>query len=172
MSRGYPSLQPPCGGGGSGCTLATECTDQPNGYCLEDPGMMGSKQCGCFYGCTTDAECAAGHVCLCGDPIGRCVPSSCTSDADCTPGNLCGSYDPSKGCDQIALACHTDGDACGSSQDCGDVPPSSGAHDYCVPGSGGSGAWSCEHSACMVGRPLFVEARLIVAELATSVAWA
>ena len=73
--------------------------------------------CGCSYGCTTDAEYEEGRICLCGDPVGRCVQASCTTDADCG-GLLCTSYTKDPGCNFTAFACQNELDECMTDKDC------------------------------------------------------
>lgn len=169
---GTPSKQPACKASTEGsCSLPSDCTEKPNGYCLEFPGWATNTSCGCFYGCTKDSDCGPDQVCLCGDPIGKCVTSTCTGDSDCSPGNICSSYDASKGCGGISFACHTDDDACGNDADCGPVSPMTITSSYCVPEKG-TGVRHCENPACMIGRPLFVEDQIIVAKTIASNIWA
>lgn len=64
----------------------------------------------CTPGCLSDADCPEQSVCVCGDPIGRCVSASCTSDADCPPDFPCsagtffhGGFACQSPCDQCLL---------------------------------------------------------------------
>ncbi len=68
------------------CLMDSQCNDNLLGVC--GPSGTTGTACGCWYGCTTDADCASGEVCLCGDPVGQCVPATCATDADCD-GGLC-----------------------------------------------------------------------------------
>ncbi len=69
-------------------------------------------------GCRTDADCGAGRLCHCGDPIGQCVKASCRTDADCASGYLCASYSMCEGGGEIGFACQTPADYCTSDSDC------------------------------------------------------
>jgi hypothetical protein len=70
------------------CSTDTDCNEKPNGFCAV-PLMCSIVESGCVYGCTSDADCDSGHVCSCGDPVGRCVPSDCTQDSDCESSLSC-----------------------------------------------------------------------------------
>lgn len=70
------------------CWYDSECTAEANGYC-----NYGS----CFYGCRNDSDCAGSAVCVCGDPVGRCIASTCRTSADCQPGYPCMAIDSSYG---------------------------------------------------------------------------
>jgi hypothetical protein len=73
----------------------------------------------CVDGCVQDTDCTTGMVCLCGDPVGRCVPATCNSGADCEPGFDCATYqaDP-PGCFSTGFSCLSLSDACVSDADC------------------------------------------------------
>lgn len=68
------------------CLMDSQCNDSALGVC--GPSGTTGTACGCWYGCTTDADCGGGEICLCGDPVGQCVPATCATDADCD-GGLC-----------------------------------------------------------------------------------
>jgi hypothetical protein len=92
------------------------------------PGGCAYRRLECQAGCEVDSDCESGHICLCGDPIGLCVPAFCTSDADCTAGYHCSSAierPDTEFCDQpepyYAFACTTPEDTCRSSVGC--TPP-------------------------------------------------
>ncbi len=161
---GAPSQTACASSSGGSCKFASDCTEKPNGYCLHMIGF-GGDTCACSYGCTKDSECGPGRTCLCGDPIGTCVKATCTEDVNCGPGNLCTSFDESKGCGMTMLACRRAGDACGGDKDCASPPG-----PYCVPDA--DGVRHCEPGGCAVGRPLFVEARIVVAAATSWSAWA
>lgn len=142
-------IAPPVEGGD--CASDADCTAMPHGYCepgIQLPGLF------CSYGCVNDAECGAGNICLCGDPVGSCVTASCTSDQDCGAGLRCQSYDGSHGCGFVSFACQTPSDTCGSDADC--------AGAYC---DGSSGTFTCVMGGCAIGRPFLVEGEERVAAL-------
>jgi hypothetical protein len=148
---GQPSPFPGPDGGPAGCTTDSACTAQPNGFCSQfDPtGGFPVGGCTCYYGCKTDADCGAGQMCLCGDPVGVCVPASCKSDADCGPGLLCTMSAPLGTCPSAPpFACQSPADSCGGSKDC---PQTSGA-SVC---GYANGLHQCV-SECAFGRPFLV----------------
>jgi hypothetical protein len=147
-------IAPPDGGN---CTTDADCVDMPHGYCspgIQLPGMY------CAYGCVKDAECPAGNICLCGDPVGRCVPAACTSDQDCGAGLRCQSYDGSHGCGILSFACQTPDDTCSTDADC--------AGGYC---DGSMGTFTCVMGGCAIGRPFLVEGEERVAVLCERTDW-
>ena len=97
------------------CSSDADCTALPHGYCSGG----GADLCGCKYGCTTDADCAEGSICMCGTNIGTCVKAiDCQSDADCGADSLCASYEGTL-CGSIAgFACQSAADQCKSQTDC------------------------------------------------------
>ncbi len=129
--------------GGGDCTSDADCTANPNGYCSAE-GQ--SAWCSCRYGCTTDADCADGRICLCGDPVGRCVTASCTSDAECGSGKLCSSYVTEPGCGDLGFACQTSADGCATDGDCtsGEQCTHDGTRHV------------CQQIGCAIGRPFLV----------------
>lgn len=84
----------------------------------------------CRTGCVADSDCATGSICLCGDPVGQCVPTSgCTVDSECAGDSLClgqlvpgvcgeGSYE--FGCEQPDDECRTNADCTGGQMCNGD----------------------------------------------------
>jgi hypothetical protein len=108
-----------CEGSGGPCATDADCTELPHGFC-QVGYSDGFPYCECSYGCTTDAECGAGKICLCGGAIGKCVPATCTSDADCASG-LCASYNDYSidyNCGMTRFACQSLADECASHLDC------------------------------------------------------
>ncbi len=106
----------PCAGQGNfECSADTDCKAQPLGYCTW--ANAGVPMCHCQYGCKQDSDCAPGHLCLCGDPSGVCVPSSCKTDDDCG-GTYCTQYIQEPYCGGAAFACQTQRDTCATDQDC------------------------------------------------------
>jgi hypothetical protein len=94
------------------CRADSDCTTKPKGYC----GVTSANaSCHCDYGCTEDADCGAGYICQCGDPLGKCLPATCKSDAEC-PGLLC-LRSRDKSCGET-YACQAATDLCTSNSDC------------------------------------------------------
>ena len=157
LPREAAKVAPP---GDGQCAADTDCADMPHGYCNPNGGgqIAGAY---CAYGCIKDAECPAGNICVCGDPVGHCAPAACTSDAGCGSGLLCQSYDPSGGCGAQAFACQTPGDSCASAADC--------MAGICAPNA--TGSFSCSPGGCVVGRPFLVEGEARVATVTTRADW-
>jgi hypothetical protein len=142
-----PTYSPELGG----CQYDADCTELPNGYCASGGNEFGGDQAPgtyCYYGCTTDAECGTGMICVCGDPIGHCAQATCASDADCAPGFHCADYDASGGCDIQGFACQKPADSCMVDVDCGGELC---GVDY------DSGARVCGGLGCAIGRPFLVD---------------
>lgn len=136
------------------CTSDADCGAKPNGHC-EPPFSteLSLPTNGCFYGCTSDADCTQfSSVCECGDPVGTCIASTCKSDADCGSNLLCASYTADPGCDFPSYACQTTSDRCVVDSDC----PTSQTCTVTVP----NGPRSCVDPSCVVGRPFLVEGEL------------
>jgi hypothetical protein len=91
------------------CQSDEDCKRKLNGQCLARKATGGSF---CSYGCRADADCAVDELCLCGDPIGHCVPALCRADEDCADGAVCGEYVPRVDCNGSAYACQTPEDEC------------------------------------------------------------
>ncbi|WP_044986242.1 ferritin-like domain-containing protein [Sorangium cellulosum] len=133
------------GGGAGSCSSDADCTERPHGFC--SPGLGGEAPPGCFchYGCTTDAECNEGQICLCGDPVGQCVQARCTSDQDCGT-VLCSSYVLNPGCGGTGFACQTATDECAGDGDCpGEQQCTLTALRH-----------ACAEPLCVIGRPFLV----------------
>ncbi|MCA9595554.1 MAG: hypothetical protein KC776_19700 [Myxococcales bacterium] len=105
-----------------GCESHPSC-GKPNAVCAP----VGYGGCQCKTSCQTDAECAKGNICVCGDTSGFCVTASCTSDADCGTGLRCASYSSLSTCGgdisrfgvlMGGLACQTPEDECAGDGDC------------------------------------------------------
>lgn len=160
VPRPIAKLIAPPGGEGT-CTSDADCADMPHGYCttgVQVPGMF------CAYGCVKDSECGAGNICVCGDPVGRCVGATCTSDDDCGSSFRCQSYDSSNGCGIERFACQTPDDTCANDADC----ISSMAGELC---SAASGTFTCVTGGCAIGRPFLVEGEVRVAGLCRRSDW-
>src|SRR5262249_9511996 len=139
------------------------CTGSANGWCNPNFALP-SSECGCTYGCTTDADCGAGEVCECRDPVGACVQAACTSDADCGPGLLCARYDAMPSCGFFRCACQTCADAWVSDSDCGSA---GGACSV----DAATGARACVPQTCAIGRPFVVAGHAVVAPLEIGAGW-
>jgi hypothetical protein len=102
------------------CHRDTDCAGL-HGYCnnITPPGGELQPDGQCAWGCVRDEECMIHEICLCGDPIGRCVPSSCTTDAQCASGFACASYPPGRGCPREDFGCQDPTDECAIEADCG-----------------------------------------------------
>jgi hypothetical protein len=93
------------------CIRDSDCSARAYGHCEPTrPSVM----TWCAYGCVSDSECSSGELCLCGDPVGGCVPATCRIDSDCGPPYVCGDYEPiDVECgDTDAFACQTKRDEC------------------------------------------------------------
>lgn len=146
------------GGEDSDCAQDSDCTAQANGYCSQGA----SGDCYCGYGCRNDSECDAGYVCMCGDPIGECVPATCTVDADCDEG-VCGNYDASPQCNIITFACQSAEDECAGNNDCPE-----GLECSIVEGETHR---SCVDAGCAIGRPFLVAGDVRVAPVVRRGDW-
>ncbi len=145
---------------------------QSNGDC--DAGLFGvcnaaqfGEGCNCTYGCTRDSDCASGQICLCGDPVGRCIGASCNAGT-CGAGMECATYSLQycPGCTE-GFACQTAADTCFSNSDCGDgacsIDPVTMARACSPVGPGGS--------CCGFGRPYLVDHRARVAAIVERPDW-
>lgn len=101
------------------CFSDDDCKQAPYGACE----LQGHNptECNCIYGCTSDAECGPGFVCMC-DPVDkgtRCIEANCRTDADCPNGSRC-ELNPSGGWswELASLHCHGPDDECQSDADC------------------------------------------------------
>jgi hypothetical protein len=102
------------------CSSDADCNATPNGFCqipFFDSHAGFIPGCACVYGCSTDAECGEGRICLCGDPVGRCVQADCTSDADCH-GLFCVESAFDNDCNSTGMACQSELDECLIDADC------------------------------------------------------
>lgn len=143
---------------GGGCTYDSDCTAQANGYCV--PGIQ-IPGCQCNYGCIRDSDCAQGQICLCGDPVGRCVSSTCITDQDCGQGT-CLSYEAMPGCSVTAFACQQLGDTCVANADCAAGGMCSLANGFHV----------CQPVSCVIGRPFLVQGQPRLATIERRADWA
>jgi hypothetical protein len=146
---------------GGNCKSDADCKEAANGYCVGSEGGFEAPGCYCNYGCTKDTDCGDGSICLCGEPVGRCVAATCRSDADCG-GGLCNSYGLDQICYNFGFACQSPKDTCGGNNDCQ-------APQYCLPE--GEQRICKEDSPCAIGRPLMVEEGWRFASLARRSDW-
>lgn len=147
----------------SSCVADTDCTDRPNGRCLQKFGMVGSF-CDCEYACATDTDCSEGEVCVCGPDLGpgkhaTCVLAECEDGSECESGS-CQLSVYFNGCaEKLQFMCRTGDDQCADNLGCpeGEVC----AYDE------GARAWTCQGIMCIIGRPLVIEGapRTAAAEL-------
>ena len=97
------------------CRSNADCNERPHGYCAAE-GQLPTRTC--HYGCTKDADCGDGALCMCASPIGRCLPASCTSDKDCGDGLLCTKALPLDDMGYGVFQCDTKRDQCNSDDGC------------------------------------------------------
>jgi hypothetical protein len=156
----------PSEGGSGTCSVDAQCTARPNGMCTPYDLQSGTPfgACQCVYGCGSDADCASGQICLCGEPVGQCVSASCTTDADCGAGLLCTMSTPLGTCPSgVPFACQTPNDSCGGNRDCSPQGSISAcgytnSRHQCVP-------------SCAFGRPFLVRGTAQIAGTERRVDW-
>ena len=147
---------PACVDGTSGaCRVDQDCVASRDGRCVDRNSSFPEGECGCVYGCETDADCAADQICLCDVADGaRCVPATCATNADCATSECGLSASEVSGCGfDYATACRTPADACHSTAACD-------TGEDCVPGP--QSPWLCEGRA-ICGRPLLIDGALRLA---------
>lgn len=162
-SRTQPvDLLPPVEGGDlvapGTCRTDADCTEAPYGHCTPS-GQEPLPSC--QYGCTQDADCGEGRICVCGPDIGSCRAATCATNADCDEGLLCAEwYDRiGIGCGEPSqYACQTADDACAVDEDCVDE----GTGDSCAVVDGARACTVTPGVAC--GRPFLVEGEAVLAE--------
>jgi hypothetical protein len=101
----------------SNCQTDSDCAGTEHGHC--EFFASGTSALLCVAGCVTDDECAGNEVCLCGDPVGSCVPANCRLDSDCGGDLLCANYVRDPRCAPVAFACQSGLDLCEVDGDCG-----------------------------------------------------
>ena len=150
------------------CTFDADCTAKALGHC-EWPPNDGALNVGklCEYGCLTDADCDAGSLCQCGDPVGTCVPAQCRTDSECGAGLLCAqaanyhTYCPVS----YVFSCELPSDSCRIDGNCTASTP--GSHCAIL----GSERICAEPDSVVCGRPFLVEGRARLATLERTSAW-
>ena len=130
---------------GDGCRKDSECTAMAHGYCavILRSGPEPSES-NCTYACSSDADCAAGYLCACGETVSTCVPADCATDADCG-GMPCILLPSVVTCGQPAqpkFSCGTDGQECAADSQCPEF-------QACIAGN-------CESLMNICGRPFLV----------------
>ena len=98
------------------CQTDSDCDAVRYGHCGLREGS--SRVRTCVEGCVSDDDCDTGQLCLCGEPVGRCVPARCHADADCAGDYLCAQYSPHPGCFPSAFACQSALDGCRGDTGC------------------------------------------------------
>jgi hypothetical protein len=158
VPRSEPAVEPypapwatPDAGLAGGCRFDSDCTEKPYGHCEWSSEIQGTY---CAYGCVTNADCDAGFACLCGAPVGACMPASCTTDAECGSGLLCSDYSYDPGCGGKGLSCQTTADGCAADRDCGQ-------YQFCARGSFSDPPTAdsvryCTDAQCVIGRPFLI----------------
>lgn len=123
----------------------------------------------CVQGCETDADCDAGFVCQCADPIGVCSEASCSTNDDCEPGSYCAAeIDTGCGLTIYHYACQDPRDECQLDADCGSPEQAGGIFARgCVLDSG---VRSCQNIG-VCGRPFLVAAAPRLARSTSSADW-
>jgi hypothetical protein len=134
------------------CRYDSDCTAKPYGHCGWKSYYFVDSSC--QYGCVTNADCEPGSACICGDPVGTCLPATCTIDAECGAGFLCSDFITDPGCGGQAFACQQASDACAAYGDCPEG-------QYCVRGDYAEpisldAPSYCAAAQCIVGRPFLV----------------
>jgi hypothetical protein len=138
----------------------SDCTQGTNGRCLPPTGNGAGYQC-TYDACSTDADCGAGKLCLCGTTLGitgsdgtpmrsgnKCLPADCRVDSDCGPGGYCSpSYDTSCGpySGYAGYHCHTTKDSCTTDESCGGS--GNGGVPYCA-WAPETASWTCSRTMC------------------------
>lgn len=143
----------------------TDCNVFRNGFCRT---VMPSPDCSggcCFSGCSNDADCGAGQVCLCGSTRsptgGECTAANCATDADCDTGYRCASHTDMCETDNVHFACQLARDTCSSDAQCSGQP--------CVPNGTDPLHRECFFGTC--GRPFLIEQQARVAPVTNDEAW-
>ena len=115
------------------CEHDADCSTATYGRYAHCGARSGGFARACVEGCKLDADCEPGNVCLCGDPVGRCVRAGCSTGDDCAPGFDCASFAADPGCFSTQFACQSAADSCGADGDCAGISPNAA---FCVYASG------------------------------------
>lgn len=142
--------------GCEGC-VAGDCAALPGSYC----GLTPRGICSCIAGCSVDADCGDGRLCLCGDDRGRCVEASCRTPSDCAGAPCLGGVRCSG--ENIYFACSLPDDGCCTAAECAEGLD-------CV-GFAGQPRTCIDDFCGKVGRPLVIEGRARAAATVDRGAW-
>jgi hypothetical protein len=95
------------------CHRDNDCAAMPFGHCepWAPDGGVRATDCRCIPGCLRDSDCPTSEVCLCGDPVGKCVPADCRTGLDCGSGLDCVAAEPAGLCSP-RFSCQTPTDEC------------------------------------------------------------
>ncbi len=152
---------------GSTCLSDADCVEHGFGTCREQFQCgFTAAQCGCVYGCESDADCDAGQLCLCagdGNFRSRCVAAGCATDADCGGQACAASTDPFDAPTIDKFQCHAADDMCCGNADCelgGEC-----RFDTLTPG-----VWACDFGGDC-GRPLRIDGHSEIADEARRGDW-
>ena len=146
-----PPLCESLSGNGS-CATSAECSEAPNGACVDD-GVLDpaiAEGCHCEYACQTDDDCGDGQVCACTTVVGtrpRCIPAGCVDSSDCE--GLCGLDEATGDCggSTFALDCLDPGSDCRPGS-CPPVPDCSGEGMVSPPCVITIAGWACQPVEC------------------------
>ncbi|MGH7439060.1 MAG: hypothetical protein ACRENE_25505 [Polyangiaceae bacterium] len=177
-----PTSVPPAASGDAGglqlsheCTTHADCTDAPNGRCVDIPTFnpsTASPGTYCVYEqCTQDSNCAAGSACFCSDDptfcaggyspscsllnaeiictcgiANQCRKGNCRVDSDCGANGYCSpGIDP---CGEVTgYYCHTAADECVNDTDCAGDDAAASNPRRCMPDPNGQTHWVCSYIA-------------------------
>jgi hypothetical protein len=109
------------------CLEHADCVEGEGGWCEEQfqAGYRSANHCR-YDDCSSDADCGAGFICICGDdvssPSNTCARANCVVDADCGPGQVCAAVDANpETCSwsvELEYQCTSDADECRLDADC------------------------------------------------------
>jgi hypothetical protein len=101
------------------CNADGDCLARDHGACVAGGRPYGGVPSPnrCVYGCTVDAECNDGNICVCTATRGECRPSDCARDSDCGSASYCAEFAPT--CSgPSGFRCQSAEDACQLWTDC------------------------------------------------------
>jgi hypothetical protein len=131
------------------CQQDSDCVDGSNGRCEYTSELYAQATCDCVYLCESDADCAAGHVCLPTSladvsqkrPV--CVRAGCERGDECASGE-CGILVAEDSCGKIYswVGCRTESDECRARIHCHES-----SDIECFPHEV-DGEWKCQWYGC------------------------